>query len=133
MIKYQNYKHYKLPITMNPLEYGKLIIQLGKNFIVQINRTNIALINKNDELNKVKLFKEGDLMFEYTDIIINESTFERHLLNKKFTFKNKELISLNIENILNRILINIHKWNTMQLIICCSQENFFLIIPIHRC
>ena len=25
MINYQNYKHYKLPITINPLEYGKLI------------------------------------------------------------------------------------------------------------
>jgi len=31
MINYQNYKHYKLPITINPLEYGKLIKNKNKN------------------------------------------------------------------------------------------------------
>jgi len=30
MIKFQNYKHYKLPITLNPLDYGKLIIKFDE-------------------------------------------------------------------------------------------------------
>ncbi len=30
MIKYQNYRHYKLPITINPLDYGKLIIKIDE-------------------------------------------------------------------------------------------------------
>lgn len=46
MIKYQNYKHYKLSITIEPLNYGKLIINVDSMFIVQINRTNIALIHE---------------------------------------------------------------------------------------
>jgi len=28
MLKFQNYRHYKLPITMNPLEYGKFNIKI---------------------------------------------------------------------------------------------------------
>lgn len=56
MIKFKNYKHYKLPITINPLEYGKLVIHTEELFIVQINRTNIALINQHDDTNHIKIF-----------------------------------------------------------------------------
>jgi hypothetical protein len=87
-IKYQNYKHYKLPITLNPLDYGKLIINIGKQFVIQVNRTNIALITQYDELNHIKLFKEGDFIFEYKDVKTNDDIFIRSLNNKKFTFKN---------------------------------------------
>ena len=36
-MKYQNYSHYKLPITINPLEYGKLIEQIDNKYIIQLN------------------------------------------------------------------------------------------------
>lgn len=91
MTNFQNYKHYKLPITMNPLEYGKLIYQIDKLFIIQINRTNVVLINQYDEFNQIKLFKEGDLMIEYKDHKTSDSKFIRTLDNKKFTFKNNKL------------------------------------------
>ena len=87
-IKYQNYKHYKLPITLNPLDYGKLILNIGKQFVIQVNRTNIVLITQLDNLNHVKLFKEGDFIFEYKDIKTNDNIFIRSLNNKKFTFEN---------------------------------------------
>ena len=58
MIKYQNYKHYKLPITIEPLNYGKLIINVDSIFIVQINRTNIALIHEFEKINQVKSLKK---------------------------------------------------------------------------
>jgi len=95
MIKYQNYKHYKLPITIEPLKYGKLIIQIDdlNLFIVQINRTNIALILQYDDLNHVKLFKEGNLILEYTDHKSDDNIFIRSLNNTKFTFKNNLLFS----------------------------------------
>jgi hypothetical protein len=95
MIKYQNYKHYKLPITINPLEYGKLIYQdpIKNIFIIQINKTNIAYITQFEKFNNIKLFKEGDLMFEYKDIKINENSFIRSLGNKKFGYKNNKLVS----------------------------------------
>jgi hypothetical protein len=90
-IKYQNYSHYKLPITMDPLKYGKLIINIGKQFVIQVNRTNIALITQFDNLNHVKLFKEGDFIFEYKDIKSNDDIFIRSLNNNKFTFENQIL------------------------------------------
>lgn len=94
MTKFQNYQHYKLPITVNPLEYGKLIYQKDKLFIIQVNRTNIALITQSDNINHIKLFKEGDLIFQYKDIItdVSQNIFVRSLDNKRFNFKNNVLI-----------------------------------------
>jgi hypothetical protein len=102
MIKYQNYSHYKLPITINPLEYGKLILKiLDLNlFVVQINKTNVVVIKQIDNLNKVKLFKSGDFLFEYTDLKVSENSFVRTINNRKFTF-NKSMLS-SIEKIINR-------------------------------
>jgi len=99
MIKYQNYKHYKLPITLNPLNYGKLILKIDdlNLFIVQINKTNVVIITQYEELNHVKLFKEGDLMLEYKDHKTLDDIFIRTLNNKKFTFKNNELTSISTE------------------------------------
>jgi len=105
MIKYQNYSHYKLPITIIPLEYGKLIIQIKNIFVVQFNETNIFLINQYDELNKIKFFRKGELIFEYKDVKINENTFNRNLENNKFTFKNNTLISEMREKTIVRLIL----------------------------
>jgi hypothetical protein len=107
MTKFQNYRHYKLPITLNPLEYGKLIYQNINIYIISFNRTNIALITQHDLFNHIKFFKEGNLIFEYNDHKIDNTTFVRTLENKKFTFKNYKLISINemittIVNIINK-------------------------------
>jgi hypothetical protein len=108
MIKFQNYKHFKLPITLNPLEYGKLIIKIEKLdlFIIQVNRTNIALITQFDAFNQIKLFKEGEFILEYKDHKIDDNTFIRSLNNKKFTFKGSELITISTEHNLDRLKIN---------------------------
>nr|WRO45318.1 hypothetical protein [Russula virescens] len=104
MIKYQNYKKYKLPITMNPLKYGKLIYQNINFYFIQINKTNLALINQYDLYNHVKFFKEGDLIFEYKDHKIDDNSFVRSLENRKFTFKDSELISIDSKNLILLII-----------------------------
>ena len=93
MLNYQNYKHYKLPITINPLEYGKLIYQYNNIYIIQINRTNIALVKQVENINHIKLYKEGDLMFEFKDIKTADNIFIRSLDKKRFTFENNKLVS----------------------------------------
>jgi hypothetical protein len=105
IIKFQNYKHYRLPITINPLEYGKLILKIDelKLFIVQVNRTNLALIYEQDEFNHIKFFNEGNLVFEFKDHKYDNNKFIRSLNNKKFTYKNYQLTSIN--NLLNRIIL----------------------------
>src|ERR1700759_3156108 len=105
MIKFHNYKHYKLPITKNPLEYGKLIIQ--------IDRTSIAVIKQNDDFNLIKIFYEGNFKFEYKDHIKIENTIIRSINDKKFTFKNKELtlissiIRLNFFQLLSNFIMSL--------------------------
>lgn len=107
MLKYQNYKHYKLPITINPLDYGKLILKIEELniFIIQINRTNIALIFEYELFNHIKLFREGDFIFEYNDHKIDELTFVRSLNNKKFTFKNNELSTIDFTMEVTNLII----------------------------
>jgi hypothetical protein len=103
MIKFQNYKHYKLPISINPLEYGKLIIQIEELnlFIVQVNRSNLVLLYQLDNLNLIKFFKEGELILEYKDHMISDDIFVRTINNKKFTFKNNELTLISTDNAIN--------------------------------
>src|SRR6266581_4941646 len=85
-LQYQNYQHHKLPITMNPLNYGKLINQKDNEYIIQV-----------DEFNEVKFYKEGDLVYDYRDHKISADSFIRSLDNKKYTFKNNELVLLTID------------------------------------
>jgi hypothetical protein len=106
MTKYQNYKHYKLPITINPLEYGKLIFKLDNIFIIYVTSFTIAVITKFDEFNEVKFFRKGDLDFIYKDHIIDENTFVRSLDSRKFTFKNNQLINT-IKTIIQPIIMAI--------------------------
>lgn len=58
-LKYQNHLHYKLPITINPLEYGKLIEQFDNKYIVQLNTNNIVIIKQIENDNFVKFFRKG--------------------------------------------------------------------------
>jgi DNA polymerase type B, organellar and viral len=102
-LNYQNYKHYKLPITMNPLEYGKLIYQNDNVYIIQITIRTIAVLTQFNDLNEVKFYKEGDLIFNYKDHKTDENTFVRSLNNNKFTFTDNKLVSTNR-------LINRYNW-----------------------
>jgi hypothetical protein len=74
---------------MNPLEYGKLIRKIDNYFIVQINKTNVVDIIQEENRNIVKFYREGDLIYEYKDIKIDDNTFERYLDNKNLHSKIK--------------------------------------------
>lgn len=96
-IQYHDYQHHKLPITVNPLEYGILMEQIDNKYWVQINKTNSVVINQVNDTNEVKFFRSGELKYIYSDKIINNSTFIRSLDNKQFTFVNSELVLVTIE------------------------------------
>jgi hypothetical protein len=95
-MKYQNYSHYKLPITTNPLEYGKLIEQFDNKYIIHLNTFNILIINEINNENFIKFFRKGEFLFEFKDIKISLNTFSRFIQDYKFTFKNGKLISTKI-------------------------------------
>jgi hypothetical protein len=105
-IKYQNYLHYKLPITSNPLEYGKLIEQIGNKYIITLTTpTNVAVIKKINNENFVKIFRKGELMFEYKEIKISDIKFIRTISDLRFTFENSKLISTEILTLAANITI----------------------------
>jgi len=94
---FQNYKHYKLPITINPLEYGKLILNKDNIFIISITPRTILVITQYKDFNDIKFYRDGDLIFNYRDHKINENTFIRSLEDQKFTFENNKLISIYLD------------------------------------
>ena len=98
MIKYQIYSHYKLPISKDPLKYGKLLDQSKNKIIVQLTTRNIAVINHYDKENFVKIFKNGDLVLEFRDKFTNDTSFIRYINDTRFFFENDKLISTQISN-----------------------------------
>uniref|UniRef100_UPI0031F3CDA6 hypothetical protein n=1 Tax=Russula emetica TaxID=152958 RepID=UPI0031F3CDA6 len=95
-MKYQNYLNYKIPITMNPLEYGKLIEQTDNKYIVQLNTSNIVIINELDNENLVKFFRKGEFIFEFKDFKKSEFSFIRTIEDQRYTFEKNKLISTEI-------------------------------------
>jgi hypothetical protein len=67
-VQFHNYQNHNLPVTMNPLEYGKLIEQFDNKYIIEINDKNIVIITQNilENSNKV-LYKSGNLIYKYID------------------------------------------------------------------
>jgi hypothetical protein len=112
MIKYQIYSHYKLPITTDPLKFGKLLDQTNNKFIIQLTTKNVAVINHYDKENFVRIFKNGDLVLEFRDKLINENSFIRTLNDTRFLFENDKLISTEILNALGSITIFNYDNNT---------------------
>jgi hypothetical protein len=96
MTKTQNYSHYKLPITMDPLKYGKLLEQIGNKFIIQMTTKNILVINQYDKENYIKLFKNGDLVLEFKDSLKSDNSFTRLINDTKFTFVNERIVRTEI-------------------------------------
>jgi uncharacterized ubiquitin-like protein YukD len=105
MTKIQVYSHFKLPITMDPLKFGKLIDQSNNKFILQLTTKNIAVINHYDKENFIRIFKNGDLVLEFRDKFISENSFIRTLNDTKFLFENDKLISTQIINASGSITI----------------------------
>nr|UEP17203.1 hypothetical protein [Russula sp.] len=104
-LKYQNYLHYKLPITINPLEYGKLIEQIGNKYIIQLNTTNVVIIIQKENENYIKFFRKGELMFEFKDVIKSDISFVRTIADQRYTFEKNKLISTEILSTVSSILI----------------------------
>jgi hypothetical protein len=90
-MKYQNYSYYKLPITMNPLDFVTLIDQFENRYTMRLSTTNIAIIQQYENENYIKFIKNGVLIFEFKDRRIDDSTFSRQINNLKFTFVNSVL------------------------------------------
>ena len=69
-IKYLTYYHYKIPLTFDPLKYGKLLDHSANIYIIhKLIKTNLAIIKVLDPENQIKvlIFKSGVLVLKYLD------------------------------------------------------------------
>lgn len=96
-VSYQNFYHHKFPLTMDPLQYGKLIRQQENVFTIQINDTNIAIIIQHGNKNEVEIYRKGLLVYKYTDVFTSENGFIREIGNKKFHITDNEIRLLTVE------------------------------------
>ena len=91
----QNFNHYKLPVTLEPANYGN-IINISKIdsdntlYIVQLENGNVFnILSKrinNLIINDVKLFRNGLLVIQFSDTQISETEFDRLINNKHYFF-----------------------------------------------
>jgi DNA polymerase type B, organellar and viral len=95
----QNYKNNKLPISYNPLDYGKIITEFKyenfTQFVIQTKEGNLINFKQFEKYNDIEIFNRGDIVVSYKDEFILENKFVRTLDNKKFYFENnKEILFL---------------------------------------
>jgi len=101
---YLNYKHYKLPVTLDPLNYGKILYHDKNNntWVIQIGQLTQAVLKKFPNYNYVEIMKSGNLVLTYKDIIKeNETSFIREIGKNTYHYNenNKlEVITVNKDN-----------------------------------
>ncbi len=68
-VQAQTFKHIKLPITMDPLKYGQVLVKFGETYIVAVTKQVSAHITVHELRNEVKIFMNNTFTLEYTDHI----------------------------------------------------------------
>jgi|SRR6267154_2375 len=96
-LNFQKYENNNLPISMNPMDYGKLINKIIlKDSVVYFlqNENELAItIRKFEGYNQIEFFKQGTSLVKFTDEIISVNKFVRILDNKKFYYEDdKEIL-----------------------------------------
>ena len=85
MAKFQIYSHYKLPISKDPLKYGKLMDQINNKYIVQLTTTNVAIIEQFEKENYPLFIDDAIIINKESDSLLI-SQFIMENLDKKGYF-----------------------------------------------
>ena len=86
------YYNHKLPIALNPLDYGTLIGVFGNTTIVSFKKHFNLTIQSEDNKNHVKFFKSGLLMYEWIDHIKEDNSLIREIGKTTFLWKDGEIV-----------------------------------------
>lgn len=86
----------KLPIGVIPSDYGKIIMNANNTFFISpFNLKNIYItLQSEGDINKIKYIKNGNVLFTWTDTIVNkeEKLLIRTLGKSTIHFKDGEII-----------------------------------------
>jgi hypothetical protein len=93
---FQSYKNNNIPISYNPLDYGKLISEFKfenyTQYVLQTKDNFIINFLKFEDYNEVEVISSGDIIIKFKDEFISENKFMRFLDNKKYYFENNKEI-----------------------------------------
>jgi len=91
--KYQHiYYNHKLPIALNALDYGTLIGVFGDTTIVSFKKHYNLTIQSEDNKNHIKFFKNGVMIYEWTDHIKEDNSLMREIGKTTFLWKDGEIL-----------------------------------------
>jgi hypothetical protein len=85
------YNH-KLPITINAEDYGDVISKIGDITIVSLKKNINLVIKSENNTNIVKYFKNGKLLYEWTDHIKEDNSLIREIGKTTILWKDNEII-----------------------------------------
>lgn len=115
-IPLQNYKSIDLPISMNPIDYGRLIIKTkiesGVSYIIQNNKDQTINFKQFDNYNEIEFFKSGISLVKFIDTFMNNSKFMRKLDNKTYYFENNKQI-LSTSELKTKFIPKLNKSKTL--------------------
>ena len=101
-IEYQDYLNNKIPISCNPLDYGKLttkdLFDNYTQFILHNKEGNLINFKQFNNFNEVTIFNKGEIMLTFKDELISNNKFIRILNNKKYFYENNKEILFTKEN-----------------------------------
>jgi DNA polymerase type B, organellar and viral len=105
----------RLPISLNPEDYGKLINKIVLNdsdvYFLQSGNNIAITLRKFKEYNLVEFFKNGNCLINFRDEIISENKFVRLINNKKYYFEDgKQFLFTN--EIKNKFIAKTNKTKT---------------------
>nr|YP_010384620.1 DNA polymerase [Russula rosea]UHA57019.1 DNA polymerase [Russula rosea] len=93
---FQKYKNNRIPISMDVMDYGKLInqnnLENGMVYILQDESGHTITFNKFEKYNEIEFFKSGNSLIKFKDIFIETNKFMRKIEGKSFYFENGQQV-----------------------------------------
>ena len=93
-IHLMNFKDMKLPISLDPIDYGKIInktsISEGNIYLIQDNLGRTVIFKEFEKENLIEIFKNRNLIIKFKDNKFSENKFLRIIGSKNLFFENGE-------------------------------------------
>lgn len=113
-LKYQSYYNNKLPITLNPEDYGKIMKKIslseGSTYYIRVNTKVSIILNQtiidNKKVNNVDYFRNGNLIQEWIDKETNPlipNSFTREIGSSTYYYEGGELVLIKMRKKTGRI------------------------------
>ncbi len=90
--QYHIYYNHKLPIALNAEEYGDIIDSSGDKTIISLKKNITLIIEKESNKNHIKYFKNGKLIYEWTDYLKEDNSLIREIGKTTIFWKDNEII-----------------------------------------